>query len=303
MIQDTMLGFFIRLLQKVLNIAISAKKKLSGGEYNIAAHNSKVIQSTQKYDMVVSPDEPYYQEQYWHWIKKYLDIAKLPASGTYLDLGCGQGRLSIPLARWCADEGKVIGVDFSKKAIEKAQEYAIKAGLSNVGYHAEDILSFLKSKSSNLFDAILFLEVIFFMPQYHLVLQEIKRVLKPQGLLFVSFRSQYFYALHSVVKRNFGDIDTILKNRMGRLSGGDVCFTWQTSGEIRHLIEKELELEMLDLCGIGCCSGIEGDPHAFITQPSLLDQNERDALMKLEITLANSVPDAGRYMLCIARKK
>ena len=279
------------------------RRKMTGDKNNMERHRNKIIRSTKNYDMAASPDESYYQGQYWHWIKKYLDFSKLSKSGKYLDLGCGQGRLSMSLAKWCANNGKVIGVDFSKTAVEQASQYASESGLSNIDYYMTDILSFLKEKNSNSFDGVLLLEVTFFLPEYRSVLKEIKRILKLGGLLFVSFRSQYFDALYSVSKCNWNDIDTILKNRIGRLGGGDVYFTWQTSSEIVNLMEKELKFEILDLCGIGCCSGIEGDPHASIARPSYLNKNEKDILMKLEIDLANSVPDAGRYILCIARKK
>lgn len=300
---DNLLRFFIRLLRKVLNISINIERRLIKDRDNTTFHRNQIIRSTQRYNMVTSLDEPYYQEQYWHWIKKYLDFSKLPVSGRYLDLGCGQGRLSIPLAKWCANKGKVIGVDFSKIAIEQARQYASESGLSNIDYYTVDILSFLKEKNPNSFDGILLLEVTYVLPEYCSVLKEIKRILKPGGLLFVSFRSQYFDVLYSVAKHNWDDIDTILKNRIGRLGNGDIYFTWQTSNEMAHLIEKKLKFEILDLCGIGCCSGIEGDPHGFITRPSGLNKNERKTLMKLEIALADSVPDAGRYILCIARKK
>jgi len=276
---------------------------MAGDKNDMKRHRNKIIQSTKNYDMVASSDEPYYQEQYWHWIKKYLDFSKLPKSGRYLDLGCGQGRLSIYLAKWCADGGKVTGVDFSKTAVDQARRYASESGLFNIEYYVADILSFLKEKNSSSFDGILLLEVIFFLPEYRPVLKEIKRILKPGGLLFASFRSQYFDALYSVSKRNWNDVNIIMENRTGRLGDGDVYFTWQTSNEIISLMEKELKLEILNLCGIGSCSGIEGDPHASIARPSCLNKNERDMLMKLEVELANSVPDAGRYILSIARKK
>jgi len=40
----------------------------------------------------------------------------------------------------------------------------------------------------------------------------------------------------------------------------------------------------------------------YIVQPSLLNNSGREALMKLELTLAPQVPDTGRYILAVARK-
>ncbi|MFA6387269.1 MAG: methyltransferase domain-containing protein [Candidatus Paceibacterota bacterium] len=295
--------FFREKAGRVLKVLRRTKRKIAGDRYNMERHQHKIIRSTRNYDMSASLDEHYYQEQYWHWIEKYLNSGKLSKNGRYLDLGCGQGRLSILLAKWCTTGGKVIGVDFSKEAIGRARRYTDEASLHNIDYYTADILSFLKENDDNSFDGVLLLEVIFYLPNYHLVLEEVKRVLKPGGLLFASFRSQYFNILYNINKRNWNDINTVFKNRIGRLGDGDVYFTWQTSDEIAYIIGKELKFKVLDLCGIGCCSGIEGDPHACIAKPACLNKDKRDVLMKLEIDLANAVPDAGRYILCTAQKK
>jgi len=67
-------------------------------------------------------------------------------------------------------------------------------------------------------------------------------------------------------------------------------------------LKEDLGFNLLDLVGIGSSSGIEGDPYAGIARPSKLDDAERGKLMHLEIELARSSPDTGRYMLAIARK-
>ncbi len=280
---------------------VKAEKRLEKKEYDALSHLREAVRSAEKHDMVSSPDEPYYKEQYWHWIKKYLDSEKMPVNGTYLGLGCGQGRLTMPLAQWCR-EGKVIGVDLSEKAVIQAQSYAKENNILNIDYRVQDIHSFLKSEPSDSYDGALFIEVIFFLPEYEGALREIKRVLKPGGLLFASFRSQYFTALNIANRRNWNDVDLVLEKRADRLGGSDVCFTWQTGKEIRQLMQDKTGFEVLNLLGIGCCSGIEGDPHAYVARPSFLDREGKEALMKLETSLAESVPDAGRYVLCIAKK-
>ncbi len=61
-------------------------------------------------------------------------------------------------------------------------------------------------------------------------------------------------------------------------------------------------MELLELVGIGCCSGLEDDPFAGFARPSLLSENERNQLMRLETALGPMLPDAGRYLLAAARK-
>jgi hypothetical protein len=59
---------------------------------------------------------------------------------------------------------------------------------------------------------------------------------------------------------------------------------------------------LVTLQGIGVASGIPGDSHDSIARPSMLDDSQRASLMKVELALGESVPDAGRYMLAIGRK-
>ena len=62
----------------------------------------EVIRST-AYDMTEAPDEAYYECEYLHWINSTLSKSTscdLNASRQiWFDLGCGQGRLTLPLAR------------------------------------------------------------------------------------------------------------------------------------------------------------------------------------------------------------
>lgn len=299
---SSLIRFCGRLFHKAGDILIRLDKKIIKNGFDEKKHLKKAIEST-KYDMVVSPDEPYYSAQYWHWIKKNLDFCCLPKNGRYLSLGCGQGRLSLPLAEWCFPTGNVVGVDFSGEAIEQAIKHAERVGRTNVSFKKEDILSFLKTQKTNSCDGALLIEVIFFFPDYVSALEEIYRVLKPGGILFVSFRSQYFTTLHALDRNSWADIDIILEKRSGQLAGSDVCFTWQKSKEIADILSATGKFQILTMAGIGCCSGIPGDPHEIICRPSLLDEKQGKQLMKLETAVAESVPDAGRYIFCAARKE
>ena len=74
-------------------------------------------------------------------VDQLLRLAKFPEGGTLLDIGCGQGRHSIELAR----RGfRVTGVDVSATNIEKAQ---IKAGDAPVEFKQWDARKRLPGKS------------------------------------------------------------------------------------------------------------------------------------------------------------
>ncbi len=284
-----LINLLVRALRKAANVLAGVRRKSASG-----SQRDLVIGSTQ-YDMVASPDEPYYQKQYWHWIQQ-----NLVKSGDYLDIGCGQGRMSLPLAQWNID-GKVRGVDFSAKAIQQAEAYAKQAGVKNIEYVCRDVLEYLRQVPDASVDGVFFLEVSFFMPEFKAVLAEAKRVLRPRGTLFASFRSQYFDALCAVKNQFLNNGKMIIEKRQGTIFNSDAVFTWQTSREIHGMME-ELGFTVAELVAIGAVSGIPGDPHDFV-RPSQLSEDEQKTLMNIEIGLAKSVPDGGRYMLCVAEKK
>lgn len=249
------------------------------------------------YDMVADPAEQYYLEQYWHWMSSHI-----PRSGSVLDLGCGYGRFAIRLAEWCSQGGDVLGIDNSDPKIVQARRYAQDRNLSNVKFETADLLSFLKACPTATCDAVVFLEVAFFFAEFAAAITEIKRVLKPRGLLFASFRPQYFNILLSVQYGFWEDAVRAVHERQAHLWGSERCLTWQTSSEVRHLLAAQ-EFEILRLVGIGVCSGSMGDPLRNVANPKELDPDARRQLLSLETALGESLPDCGRYMLAIAKTR
>jgi SAM-dependent methyltransferase len=265
------------------------------------AHRDRVISSTTRHDMARHPDEGYYARQYWSWIEEHL--RRLPGSGHHLDAGCGQGRLTLRLAEWCAaGGGRAIGVDLSAPAIEQASRYALEARQPNVEYLVDDAAAYMARCEDGSFETVLLTEVIFFHPDPPGLLRAARRVLKPGGLLFASFRPQYFHALLTVRFGMWAHVDTISQKRGGRLFGGEAWQSWHTSEEARRLLQADCGLEVLNMVGIGACSGIPGDPHAQLARPSTLSRLDQERLMTLERAVASSAPDAGRYMLAVARR-
>lgn len=154
-----------------------------------ASHDNAVIRTMAGYDMVGSPDEAYYARQYLHWIIPELQRRFPHGLARILDLGCGQGRFKIPLARWgLKGGGQVVGVDLAGPALEKARERS--RGLTNVTFQEADVLGFLRGQEDGSADVVLLIEVTFFLPSWRDVLTEMARVLRPAGVSFVAFRSQ-----------------------------------------------------------------------------------------------------------------
>ena len=86
-------------------------------------------------------------------IEQLIELATRGASGaTALDLFCGVGLFSIPLARNFAE---VFGIEASAKAIEFAQKNTDTARLSNIRFKAEGVSEFLRENEFENVDFIL----------------------------------------------------------------------------------------------------------------------------------------------------
>ena len=259
----------------------------------------KLVSGSTWYDMLNAPDERYYATLYWSVMTPFLD--GLPDEAQCLDLGCGQGRFSLRLAMQFP-QGQVLGYDISESAIASAQQNAEKNKLNNMEFQVASIDQMLQSCPPNSRDVVIMTEVTFFYPDWEKHMSEIVRTLRPGGLLVMTYRSQYFNALCLVKDRLWHNSNMLLNERRGRVFGSLVEFSWQTSAEICSLLEDDYNLDLLDLRGIGVCSGIPGDPHYQIAQPSKLNSDEQDCLIAVELELGRNVPDAGRYILAIAKK-
>ena len=106
-----------------------------------------------------------------------LNISKSSKETLVLDVGCGTGKCSIPLAKLGY---KVIGVDISDKAIEIALKKAEKAKL-DITFRVEDIedLSF----ENDTFDLVFCGGVLHHFPDLKKIESEMHRVLKEKGRL------------------------------------------------------------------------------------------------------------------------
>jgi 2-polyprenyl-6-hydroxyphenyl methylase / 3-demethylubiquinone-9 3-methyltransferase len=97
-----------------------------------------------------------------------------------LDLGCGAGLVSEPLARLGAE---VVGVDAAAENIAAARAHAAQSGLS-IDYRctsAEDLAA-----AGEQFDLVIFLEVVEHVADVALFIQTIAKLLKPSGAAIFS---------------------------------------------------------------------------------------------------------------------
>ncbi len=115
--------------------------------------------------------------------ERFFAFDAVPSSGRLLELGCGAGNLSIALLNRGFD---VSGVDFAESAIEWAKDNAKKTSKA-IDFRVADVMDLSCFKSENfdvLYDGNCLHCIIG--ENRSIALAEWKRVLKPEGILFVS---------------------------------------------------------------------------------------------------------------------
>ena len=122
-----------------------------------------------------------------------LKNKKNPLKGLkILDIGCGGGLLSEPMARLGAE---VVGIDPSKKNIEIAKLHLKKSNL-NIKYYNFSPENF---KSKKKFDVILNMEIIEHVENVNFFINQSSKFLKKSGIMFVATLNQtlksYLFAI------------------------------------------------------------------------------------------------------------
>lgn len=288
-------------LRNALELAINNVDSLILQRHGDKTRSAAAVTQSTDYDMFTSDGESFYAEEYWAVISRHLDVIDVESPRT-IDLGCGQGRLAFKVAQRFP-RGHVDAFDVSESAIKSAKEYAKKLHLTNVNFEVAEITRLLDGESLTPANLVLMTEVAFFFPEWRERLSDISRLIDKGGIIAASFRSTYFNALHLAGQGDFAGAARVTRSREGPLSTiSDVEFSWNHSSELMAIFEGA-GLSILELVGIGVCSGIKGDPHSPIAQPAELSAMAQQHLTEVELELGPRVPDAGRYILVVARGK
>ena len=97
-----------------------------------------------------------------------------------LDFGCGPGTISVGLAKAVAP-GEMHGVDIDEAQIERARSVAASQGQDNAIFHVGDVTDL--EFEDNFFDVAHCRSVLMHVPDTAAALSEVKRVLKPGGII------------------------------------------------------------------------------------------------------------------------
>ncbi len=114
----------------------------------------------------------------------FLDLLGDVKGKAVLDVACGEGHFSRKLAEQVKGDIQITGIDASKKLIDIAQKRN-EAFSHSIKFLVGDA-SRLEGLSSNSFDVAICNMALMFIKRYEDTIQEVARVLKPQGLFVFS---------------------------------------------------------------------------------------------------------------------
>lgn len=258
-----------------------------------ADQRSAIAAAMGAHDMVEEPDEAYYRDRYVAWIEAGIRETGADLAGEHLDAGCGSGRLTLPLARLAAERGgNVLAVDFLPDLLEAGRRRADLAGLGNVRFEQGELPAWLRDQPADRYGVVLFLEAGYVIPQLEETLAELRRVMRPGGVLFTGFRPRWFLALLGAQRRDWELTDALLDGTGGVLPGLN-WQNWHDASDARDALERA-GLEDVRLRGLGAVSGIEGDPLGELVRPGAMSGDDRTRLARVEDALAEAQPDVGR---------
>lgn len=112
-----------------------------------------------------------------------LKEVEIKAGDHVLDYGCGPGSYIAPLAELIGKSGKIYALDIHPLAIQMIQKIASKKQMTNVETISSNCATGLPDHS---IDVILLYDILHDLSEPNKVLEELHRVLKPDGILSFS---------------------------------------------------------------------------------------------------------------------
>lgn len=266
---------------------------------NAPTYLSHITKGMDEYDMVTAPSEDYYKSRYIKLLKTLIQERFNRKTLRIFDAGCGQGRISIELAKM---GHTVDAIDYVKSALIKGREYAKQSGVEkHITWKEGQFPDVLSSFDANSYDLVLCLEVLYMMAfeKSKQTLEGLAKLTRKGGHLVVSVRSRFFYLAYSLLNRDLLKLEWCAKHP-DFADLGDWS-SWLDPDDLVDLFERN-GFKNIKRTGLGILSGIEGDPTSHFCMPHLLAEKERELLGEIEDRYGKIYPDTGRYVICWGEK-
>lgn len=125
------------------------------------------------------------EESYWNSlfsVNEIVDWLAIPTDATIVEIGCGYGTFTVPVAR--GENCKLVTFDIEPSMIDATRSNLSKAGLNNVQCIARDVLENGTGLDSESADVILLFNILHFSDRRQF-LKEAARLLRPGGFLAI----------------------------------------------------------------------------------------------------------------------
>lgn len=141
----------------------------------LSALSCRLVQLTGKSKYPIHPKHLIANRKNWY-------LKDLGKRDVVLDLGCHNGQHSIEAA---LKSKRMVAVDYDKKQLEIARQSALEREVENIRFLKLNLERKLPFKN-RYFDKILFLDVLEHLYKRDQILDELRRILKTQGVIFIS---------------------------------------------------------------------------------------------------------------------
>jgi len=149
-----------------------------------------------------------------------VDHLELQPGMTVLDVGCGPGRVAVPVAKRVGEQGEVVAVDIQPGMLRRARENAQQANIANIRFVQAGAGE--GKLGHNQFDRALLVTVLGEIPDREAALKEIYGALKPGGMLSVT---ETVFDPHYQNRRTVARLAESVGFRERRFFGNRIAFT------------------------------------------------------------------------------
>jgi ubiquinone/menaquinone biosynthesis C-methylase UbiE len=119
-----------------------------------------------------------------HKASSIVQNLDLHSGMSVLDVGCGTGRVTIPIAKAVEPTGEVTAMDTQLGMLEKTRQKAVHLGLTNIKFLHGEIGKYVLE--ANKYDRIILVTVLGEIPNQNSALKHIFNALKPEGILSIT---------------------------------------------------------------------------------------------------------------------